>query len=299
MPAASDTFWDKDTEMVDLHGPSNTPAISTTPTSSPSSLRKRTHSEYAADSSPTPPSPLGERCSLPLLPPINTNIVTSIPEPCEPVSPAPTEVLEECTWKKPETAEEFMLELKQQGIKVRDFAYEPFPHEWKAPVLWDPVPTLVNVDWYMVNPSRNPNRTSARELWRLVKLGWINLSKLKNTLPEEEYRAVEAYGSRTNPPPSNFVVVPKENRQIPTATDRVLLLHRWGYPKNADDITYTQHFGYPPLNPPTPEKSAENNEQPTAEEPQAKRQKTGEEQPRTPLRRSKPLSRGQRSRGLL
>ncbi|KAI0044578.1 hypothetical protein FA95DRAFT_1562114 [Auriscalpium vulgare] len=276
------TSLPEDTIMTEpIHDMPSTPIRQdTVPKTPTSSGRKRTRAEFTASQSPhspsppsTPPSSLpsctsGSPCRKPPVPPL---ILTSEARPLSHDSPAPpsptgTEILED-----PESPDVIRRTLEREGIKVRDFAHENPSHELRAPEVYNPIPALIYNDWRIRNPVRTGKGTSPRELWRLIKLGWVMLEEMSPYWTPEEIAAVERYGARTDPPPSEFVVVPHAHRELPTPQERVRLRKMSGYPSHPDDLPDSHFFGSDYVE----------------EEPQAKRPKRSPQ----PLRRTKPLGR--------
>jgi hypothetical protein len=195
-----------------------------------------------ADISATPP--LKRRNFA--LDPIDTT-APNIPRPssrtAEPVSPAPTEIALDLGDIE-QTPEERLESLQAAGIKVRDFAYEPMPNSSKAPEVFDPLPSLIAADWHMRNPDKNFGLLSPKNLFRLLKVGWLSLEDVRMKFHPREYTALAEYNDRPEERRYPFVVSRKDN--IPTPSERVRLRRRAGLRTYPNDIPDRDFFGYDP-----------------------------------------------------
>ncbi len=220
------------------------------------------------------------------LTPIDTTPEPSTPHQTapEPSSPAPTEIaLDVMEYNEP-TPEERIRALKAQGIKVRDFAYEPQPSTSKAPEVFDPLPSLIATDWHMRNPEKNHGVLSGKALFRLIKVGWLSMGDVAKRVHVREYTALAQYSDRPDGERYPFVVAPSES--MPTPSQRVRMRRNAGFRSHPDDIPDREFFGYDPTG-----HSDEEQERPPetteAGEPKAKRRKMKSRA--KPLRRTKPL----------
>jgi len=202
-------------------------------------------------------------------------------------SPAPTEIALDIMEYTEPTPEERMRALQAQGIKVRDFAYEPQPSADKAPEVFDPLPSLIATDWHMRNPEKNHGVLSGKALFRLIKLGWLSMGDVAKRVHVREYTALAQYSDRPDAQRYPFVVAPSGT--MPTPSQRVRMRRNAGFRSHPDDIPDREFFGYDPTG-----HSDEEERQPpvrpeseAGEQPSVKRRKLKSRA--KPLRRSEPL----------
>ena len=216
-----------------------------------------------------------------------------------PPSPTPTEIAPDVEPTRI-MAEDHMAILLAEGIKVRDFFYEPLPNSCKAPELFDPLPSLIAADWHMRNPQKNQGLLSGKELFRLVKLGWLSMTNVTMHLNSREFLAVAQYSERPEEERYPFVTASKE--PMPTPSQRVRMRRNAGFQTYPDDLPDREFFGYDPTgysdeehSPIPPEAEAEAQGaaggEAEAEEPKVKRRKVKAKTKTKPLRRAKPLRR--------
>jgi hypothetical protein len=208
-----------------------------------------------------------------------------------PPSPVPTEIASDVEPKEI-TAEGCTANLLAEGIKVRDFVYEPVPNSSKAPEFFDPLPSLIAADWHMRNPQKNHGLLSAKTLFRLVKIGWISVTDVAKRVHAREFSALAQYSERPEEERYPFVMMP--NERMPTPSQRVRMRRNAGFQSHPDDLPDREFFGYDPTghsdeeHPPTPPE-AEAVRSARAEEPKPKRRKVKAKAKL--LRRAKPLQR--------
>ncbi|KAH7921688.1 hypothetical protein BV22DRAFT_710684 [Leucogyrophana mollusca] len=120
--------------------------------------------------------------------------------PASAPSPAPTEIIPIDL-----TQEECVEDIQRQGIKVRDFAYEPVPVETRAPELFDPLLAWSQYEAALTHP--NPNRTAmlGRTIRRLLDLGWVTVDDQEKWL-EQDRDALADHDSRPTYPWRAFKV---------------------------------------------------------------------------------------------
>jgi hypothetical protein len=221
--------------------------------------------------------------------PISTGLSASHPVP---PSPAPTEITSDVEQKEM-TAEDCTATLLAEGIKVRDFIYEPVPNSCKAPEFFDPLPSLIAADWHMRNPQKNHGLLSAKALFRLIKIGWLSVTDVAKRVHPREFSALAQYSERPEEERYPFVMVP--NEPMPTPSQRVRMRRNAGFQSHPDDVPDREFFGYDPtghsdeehpLTPPEVEAEVRTTQ---AEEPKPKRRKVKAKA--KPLRRAKPVQR--------
>ncbi|TFY75246.1 hypothetical protein EWM64_g8766 [Hericium alpestre] len=109
-----------------------------------------------------------------------------------PPSPADTEIDPLAFWVPPKNNDERAQLLADEGIKVRDYAYDFTPKEnFREP--FTPRKHLVINDWYMRNPEKKRNYNGGKELWRLLKMGWIKMKDVADHWQREDYKRVVEY----------------------------------------------------------------------------------------------------------
>ena len=140
--------------------------------------------------------------------------------------------------------EDQMDNLLAVGIKVRDFALEPTPNALKAPEVFDPVPHLIALDWHLRNPHNNYGLLSGKSLFRLVKMGWVELADLRGKMHTRDDAALAFYNDLPDERRYPFVVPP--DQEIPTPSQRVRLRRQAGLPTRWDDYADRKFFGYDP-----------------------------------------------------
>jgi hypothetical protein len=119
-----------------------------------------------------------------------------------PPSPTPTEIIPDIEPAEI-TAEDCMAALLAEGIKVRDFIYEPMPNSCKAPEVFDhPSPPLIAADWHMRNTQRNNGPQSGKALFRPIKRSGCWVSEAEVAMPpmrvhEREFRALTRYSEHS------------------------------------------------------------------------------------------------------
>jgi hypothetical protein len=160
--------------------------------------------------------------------------------PADPVSPVPTEIALDL----PLTHEERTEALHAAGIKVRDFAYEPFPNSRKAPEVFDPVPSLIAADWHMRNPAKNYGLVTPKALFRLIKIGWLTLADVRNHFSPVEFATLREYNDLPDEQRYPFVILPGE--AMPTPSQRVRMRRKAGLTIHWDDYPDSRFFGYNP-----------------------------------------------------
>jgi len=161
----------------------------------------------------------------------------------EPASPAPTEIANDISHIE-QSHEERMETLREAGIKVRDFAYEPMPNSDRAPEVFDPMPSLIIADWHMRNPDKNRGLLSSKSLFRLLKIGWLTLSDIRSFFNPYDYLALAYYNDKPDDQRYPFVVAhPKD---MPTPSQRVRLRRQAGLPTYPEDFPDSVFFGYDP-----------------------------------------------------
>jgi hypothetical protein len=186
------------------------------------------------------------------------------------------------------TPEERIRALQAQGIKVRDFAYEPQPSSSKAPEVFDPLPSLIATDWHMRNPEKNRGVLSGKALFRLIKLGWLSMAEVAKRVHVREFTALAQYTDRPDEERYPFVVAPSE--PMPTPSQRVRMRRNAGFRSHPDDIPDREFFGYDPTghsDEETQERQPPVQPETEGEEPKVKRRKLKSKA--KPLRRSKPI----------
>jgi hypothetical protein len=185
---------------------------------------------------PEPPSPSS------LFPEPSTSTSSSSHDP-EPASPAPTEIAYDLSHME-QFPEDQMDSLLAAGIKVRDFALEPTPNALKAPEVFDPVPHLIALDWHLRNPHNNYGLLSGKSLFRLVKMGWVELADLRGKMHPRDDAALAFYNDLPDERRYPFVV--PSGQEIPTPSQRVRLRRQSGLPTRWDDYADREFFGYNP-----------------------------------------------------
>ncbi|KAI0245415.1 hypothetical protein BJV78DRAFT_1158653 [Lactifluus subvellereus] len=119
-----------------------------------------------------------------------------------PPSPTPTEIIPDIELAEI-TAEDCMVALLTEGIKVRDFIYEPVPNSCKAPEVFDhPSPPLIAADWHMQNTQRNNGPQSGKALFQPIKHSGCWVSEAEVAMPpmcvhKHEFRALTRYSERS------------------------------------------------------------------------------------------------------
>ena len=137
-----------------------------------------------------------------------------------------------------------MDSLLAAGIKVRDFALEPMPNALKAPEVFDPVPHLIALDWHLRNPHNKYGVLSGKSLFRLIKMGWVELADLRGKMHTRDDAALAFYNSLPDERRYPFVVPP--DQEIPTPSQRVRLRRQAGLPTRRGDYADREFFGYDP-----------------------------------------------------
>lgn len=215
--------------------------LSTTPGTSAANIPSSLGSPFDPSSFPTPPLKR---------PNFTINIAsdnvpgawTSSHSP-EPASPAPTEIALDFLDAEL-TPEERIERLQAEGIKVRDFAYEPMPNSRKAPEVFDPIPSLIAADWHMRNPDKNHGLLSSKALFRLIKIGWLTLDDVRRWFNPAEYVALARYNDRPDERRYPFVL-PRDDT-LPTPSERVRLRRKAGLCTHPEDLPDSEFFGYNP-----------------------------------------------------
>ncbi|KAI0300625.1 hypothetical protein B0F90DRAFT_1721867 [Multifurca ochricompacta] len=201
-------------------------------------------------------------------------------------SPAPTEIALDLEYVEP-TPEEHIKSLQAEGIKVRDFAYEPVPSSSKAPEVFDPLPSLIATDWHMRNPEKNHGALSGKSLFRLIKVGWLSMSEVAKRVHGREFTALAQYSERPDEERYPFIVAP--NEPLPTPSERVRMRRNAGFRTHLDDVPDREFFGYDPTGHSDLDEEDSSTPQTKAEGPNTKRRKLKGKA--KPLCRSKPLRR--------
>jgi len=137
-----------------------------------------------------------------------------------------------------------MEALHAAGIKVRDFAYEPFPNSCKAPEVFDPVPSLIAADWHMRNPAKNYGLVTPRALFRLIKIGWLTLAEVRSHFSPVEFAMLREYNDLPDEQRYPFVIPLDE--AMPTPSQRVRMRRKAGLTIHWDDYPDSRFFGYNP-----------------------------------------------------
>jgi len=162
----------------------------------------------------------------------------------DPASPAATEIAYDVSYIE-QSSEERIDTIRAAGIKVRDFAYEPMPNSSKAPEVFDPVPCLIAADWHMRNPAKNQGLLSPKALFRLIKMGWLTLTDVRNYFDPYAYVALAHYNDKPDEQRYPFVVV-SHNESMPTPSQRVRLRRQAGLATYPNDYQDKSFFGYNP-----------------------------------------------------
>ncbi|KAI0260337.1 hypothetical protein BC834DRAFT_886799 [Gloeopeniophorella convolvens] len=312
-PASSENLVADDVIMADatnrsIAAATSSPAVLTASSSlnRTTVLKKRRHAEMSdslpqssAKTSLNPSLRSSSRLRTIVLSPIDTTPSTAGPSgqvSSDVASPAPTEVepeIGDIEFFEP-TPEDIIVTIKAEGIKVRDFAYEPYPNAHKAPEIFDPILPLIATDWHMRNPKKNNGGLSGKSLFRLIKLGWLSMSDAMKHLHPREAAALMRYSSLPDEERYPFVVAPGDTLPPPSA--RVRMRHASAFDSHADDVPDSEFFGYNPTGMSDEERDDEPGPNTTGGEPNAKRQKVKARAKAKPLRREpKPLRR-ERSR---
>ncbi|KAL7278279.1 hypothetical protein ACG7TL_008255 [Trametes sanguinea] len=190
-----------------------------------------------AKSAPAPAAPL----ILPIVfPSVNSESQNPDGDYAAPPSPAPTEIIDDPNSK---TGEECMEEAKAEGVKVRDFAYEPLPktRDPRAPELWhNPREVLALHDRYVrVSNYRASNyRLSGKLLHRLLASNWVTQKEAEANWRPEDWEAVNEYRSRPLGPYP--FCIPKSLKK-PTAAYRAYLIED-KFVTYPDDIPESQIY---------------------------------------------------------
>ena len=313
---------EEDVMMSDATEPvvtANTSPTTLTPSHAaicPTSLGKRRHRETLQDASQPLPSVTGldlvadpstvatppSRRPPVVLTPINTtHTISAQPSASHPLppSPAPTEIVPDVELTGT-AAQDHMATLLAEGIKVRDFIYEPVPNSCKAPEVFNPLPPLIAADWHMRNPQKNHGMLSGKALFRLIKLGWLSVAEVAKRVHARELFALAQYSERPEEERYPFVVASTE--PMPTPSQRVRMRRNAGFRTNPDDLPDREFFGYDPTShsdeehlPTPPEAEVEAGVgaggEAEAEEPKVKRRKVKAKVKGKPLRRTKSLRR--------
>jgi len=169
-------------------------------------------------------------------------------------SPTDTEIIVHDDYVRSSDPGVIRQQLEKEGIKIRDFAYEPFrtepqiaepkPVERQATETWDPVDHLLLNDWHMRNPEKNPQLNKPRDLWHLLKMGWIKLTEVTTFWKSTHYRAaIECEQCPGDSPSGRWVDAPAS--KLPTPEERVRRRMAW-LPQREDDLPETMFFGYEP-----------------------------------------------------
>ncbi|CDO76845.1 hypothetical protein BN946_scf185033.g42 [Trametes cinnabarina] len=188
-----------------------------------------------AKSAPAPTAPL----ILPIVFP-SVNSQDTGDDYVTPPSPAPTEIVDDPNGK---TGEECMEEAKAEGVKVRDFAYEPPTkgRDLRAPELWnDPREALILHDRYIRAAKRpsNPYRLSGKFLHRLRALNWVTQEEAERYWQPEDWLALSEYMSR---PLGPYPFCIPKNMKKPTAAYREYL-RKEKFSPSVDDIPESQMY---------------------------------------------------------
>ncbi|KAF8435331.1 hypothetical protein L210DRAFT_952116 [Boletus edulis BED1] len=126
-------------------------------------------------------------------PPVADNAASE--QPASVPSPVPTEII------PPDlTQEEIVIDIQQMGIKVRDFAYEAFPVELRAPELFDPILGWDCYEAVLDNPSPKRSPLNGKQLRRLLDLGWVSEAVDGYRWEEKDREALEKFDSRPHHP---------------------------------------------------------------------------------------------------
>ncbi|KAL6306532.1 hypothetical protein BKA93DRAFT_748257 [Sparassis latifolia] len=115
-------------------------------------------------------------------------------------SPVATEIVE--TYEEP-TSEERIAALKDLGIKVHDFAYEPVSKKLRAPEVWrNPLHSLAIHDTYIrVAPDQRPTyQLPGKLLRRLLDLNWVTREEANRYWTLEDWKNLEQYDALPNGP---------------------------------------------------------------------------------------------------
>ena len=145
----------------------------------------------------------------------------------------------------------FMLDLKSQGQSPKND--RRLRHGTQS----------TTSDWHMRNPEKNPQLNKPRDLWHLLKIGWIKLTEVTAFWKSTHYRAAMECEQRSGDSPSGrWVDAPAS--ELPTPEERVRRRMAW-LPQREDDLPETMFFGYDPA----PE--LQTNE---VQQPKAKRRRT-------------------------
>lgn len=124
----------------------------------------------------------------------------------------------------------------RQGVKIRDFAYEPQPAAIKnAPVkeYWDPIVPLMRHD----NHVRRRGSTlktahlNGKDLWRLLECGWVVMEEVERNWDAEMRKAMETYCDQ---PAGQYPYAVGCSRRKPTKSFRIRL-RKASFPPKLDD----------------------------------------------------------------
>lgn len=119
------------------------------------------------------------------------------------------------------TQEEIVVDIQQSGIKVRDFAYEEFPVELRAPELFDPILGWHVYEAVLDNPSPKRSPLNGKHLRRLLDLGWVSEEEDANRWQEKDREALEKFDSRPQYPWKALTLTrPKKHDLRGVATSR-------------------------------------------------------------------------------
>ncbi|CAL1702964.1 unnamed protein product [Somion occarium] len=188
--------------------------------SSPALKRKRSLLSNKRTATPSLPS-------FPSQPPYHFNLsdmlsspVPEIPEipPCPP-SPVPTEIIE----LEPSPDVDHVDACVENGIKVRDFAYENLPDSCVIAHVWrNPINILAIHDRGIRRPSRHARyRLDGMNLYRLLESGWVTEKEAKMYWQKADWEAMEQYKAR---PGRAQVLLMSPEREKPTKRYRLLVM---------------------------------------------------------------------------
>ena len=99
-----------------------------------------------------------------------------------------------------ETPEEIIEEIKQLGVKVRDFAYEKLPpHLEPVPEIFDEALGLGEYDQRLSTPLRM-FPVPGKILWRLVNIGWVTMEEARKKWEPMDWKALADFEKRPRYP---------------------------------------------------------------------------------------------------
>ena len=98
------------------------------------------------------------------------------------------------------TQEEIVEEIQQEGVKVRDFAYEKLPsHLEPVPEIFDEALALGEYDQRMSMP-RRVFPVPGKILWRLVNIGWVTMGEARKKWDPMDWKALSEFEKRPRYP---------------------------------------------------------------------------------------------------